>query len=540
MADDRGGRTTARGQAARAALAGAAAGAIALAVSELAAGFLPGAPSLVISVGSAVIALQPPGAKDLVVSLFGTADKVALNLAVVAVGLALAAFAGIVGRTRLLRAVVIFAACGGLGAAAAVAVDSAPPLLAALGATASVVAAAASLRWLLVATGLRPASRRGPAAAPAPTPAGVEPTDGSTAPPPAWDRRRFLLVSGATIAVATIAGGLGRLLLETQSRAVVPTGTALPAPAAPLPTLAPAAALPVPGITPLATPTDDFFRIDTALVVPRVDLATWRLRVTGMVERELTFSYDDLRAMPLIEQWATLACVSNEVGGDLVGNASWTGVRLKEILDAAGVQPAASQIVGRAVDGFTAGFPTSWALEPSREALVALGMNGAVLPVEHGFPARLIVPGLYGYVSATKWLAEIKLTALEAFDGYWVPLGWAKEAPILTQSRIDLPHDGQQLPAGPLDVAGIAWAPDRGISRVEVRIDDGAWQPAELSLPVSPASWLQWRLRWEAAPGLHLIEVRATDGLGIVQTAERTPPAPDGARGHHRIRVRVG
>ena len=203
------------------------------------------------------------------------------------------------------------------------------------------------------------------------------------------------------------------------------------------------------------------------------------------------------------------------------------------------MRPGASQIVGRAVDGFTAGFPTAWALEPSREPLIALGMNGSVLPVEHGFPARLIVPGLFGYVSATKWLAEIELTTLEAFDGYWVPLGWAKEAPILTQARIDLPRDGDQVPAGMLDVAGVAWAPDRGISRVEVRVDDGAWQRAELSRPASPASWLQWRLRWEAAPGQHTIEVRATDGTGMVQAEERTPPAPDGARGHHRVRVRV-
>jgi DMSO/TMAO reductase YedYZ molybdopterin-dependent catalytic subunit len=548
MAEERAGRQTEQGRIGAAALAGIVAGAVGLAVSELVAGLLPGVPSLVVSIGSLVVALQPPGAKELVASLFGTADKIALNLAVIAVALAIAAGAGVVGQKRFLAAVAIFAACGGLGAVAAVAVDEATPLPAALGATVSVAAAAACLRWLLVTAGRRPASQRTPTGGPGPVPGEGAPTDAGAAdpggasatPPPAWDRRRFLQASGITIAVAALAGGLGRVLLASRPGAAVPPDTALPSPAAPVPTVGPGTSLPVSGITPLVTPSGEFFQIDTALISPNVDLATWRLRVTGMVERELAFGYDDLRAMPLVEQWATLACVSNDVGGDLVGNASWTGVPLKSLLEAAGVLPGATQIVGRAVDGFTAGFPTAWALEPSREPLVALGMNGSILPVEHGFPARLIVPGLFGYVSATKWLAEIELTTLEAFDGYWVPLGWAKEAPILTQSRIDVPRDGGQVPAGPVDVAGVAWAPDRGVSRVEVRVDEGPWLAAELSRPVSAASWLQWRLPWEAPPGEHAIEVRATDGLGMVQTEERTRPAPDGARGHHRISVRVG
>jgi DMSO/TMAO reductase YedYZ molybdopterin-dependent catalytic subunit len=299
------------------------------------------------------------------------------------------------------------------------------------------------------------------------------------------------------------------------------------------------ASLAVPDLTPLVTPNERFYRIDTALLVPRPNLATWRLRLSGMVRRPFELTYDQLVAMPLHEQYVTIACVSNEVGGDLVGNARWGGVRLKDLLERADIDPAATQIVGRAVDGFTAGFPTAWALAADREALVAVTMNGEPLPPDHGFPARLIVPGLYGYVSATKWLTEIELTTLDAFDAYWVPLGWAKQAPILTQSRIDTPRDGASVTAGTVSVAGVAWAPDRGISAVEVAVDGGAWESAELSTPISDATWVQFVHRWQATPGEHVLRVRATDGTGEVQTSDRTRPAPDGARGHHTITVRV-
>jgi len=261
--------------------------------------------------------------------------------------------------------------------------------------------------------------------------------------------------------------------------------------------------------------------------------------VTGMVDHPLTFTYAQLLTMPLFDQYVTIACVSNEVGGDLVGNALWTGVHLKSVLAQAGVQTGATQIVGKSTDGFTVGFPTSWAMDPSREPMIAVGMNGAPLPPVHGYPARLIVPGLYGYVSATKWLAEINLTTREAFDGYWVPLGWAKDGPILTQSRIDHPQDGADLAAGPVVIDGVAWAPDRGIQGVEISVDGGAWQPAQLARAISKTTWVQWMLTWQAAAGQHVIEVRATDGTGTVQTADETPPAPDGARGHMRISVTV-
>jgi DMSO/TMAO reductase YedYZ molybdopterin-dependent catalytic subunit len=298
------------------------------------------------------------------------------------------------------------------------------------------------------------------------------------------------------------------------------------------------AELPVPGLTPLVVPNDQFYRIDTALIVPRVDLASWRLRIYGLVERDTTLTFGELVALGTIEQYVTIACVSNEVGGDLVGNAKWTGVRLRDVLAIAGVRPEATQLVGRAVDGWTAGMPTAWVMDESREPLIAVQMNDDPLPLAHGFPARLIVPGLFGYVSATKWLSELELTTWEAFNAYWVPLGWAKEGPILTQSRIDVPRDGSRLAAGRNTIAGVAWAPDRGVSAVEVSVD-GTWQPATISQPISDATWVQWRLDADTPAGDHTLAVRATDGSGDVQTDQHSPPAPDGARGYHTIRINV-
>jgi DMSO/TMAO reductase YedYZ molybdopterin-dependent catalytic subunit len=357
---------------------------------------------------------------------------------------------------------------------------------------------------------------------------------------PVWERRRFLGTSLAVIGLAATGGALGRVLLDRGRLAATPPAGGIPAPAATGAPVPAGADLEIDGVAPIVTPNQEFYRIDTALIVPRPDVRTWRLRVTGRVDRPLELTYEELVAMPLHEQYVTIACVSNEVGGGLVGNALWRGVRLKELLERAGVHADATQIVGRSVDRFTVGFPTAWALADDREALVAVAMNGEPLPAQHGYPARLIVPGLYGYVSATKWLAEIELTRWEDFDAYWVPLGWAKEAPILTQSRIDVPRDGARVTAGTVPIAGVAWAPDRGISAVEVQVDEGGWQPAELSTPISDATWVQFVHRWDATAGDHVVRVRATDGNGDVQTDQRTPPPPDGARGHHTIRVEVG
>ena len=502
----------------RAALAGVAGGALALGIAELLAGLLPGAASPIIAVGDLVIALQPPGAKQFVVDLFGTADKLVLNLFIVAVAIGAAGLGGVLGRTRPWVVPVGASAFGILALYAGLRDPLAEALPTLIVVVAAVLVAIFATGWLL-----RMAA----------------PADAPAAEMPAWGRRRFLGTSIAVIGAAAVSGVVGRTLLERgRQNAIAQAGT-LPEPTATAPPLPDGAELGVDGITPLVVPNERFYRIDTALLVPRPDIDTWRLRVTGMVDRELTFTYDELVARPLFEQYVTIACVSNEVGGNLVGNALWRGVRLKELLAEAGIDPSATQVVGRSVDGFTVGFPTAYALADAREPMVAVGMNGDPLPVDHGFPARLIVPGLYGYVSATKWLTEIELTTWEAFDAYWVPLGWAKEGPILTQSRIDLPRSGSSLSAGTVTIAGVAWAPDRGIRGVEVQVDDAGWTPAEISAPISDATWVQFARAWDATPGDHVISVRATDGDGEVQTDERTPPAPDGARGHHTIQVSV-
>jgi DMSO/TMAO reductase YedYZ molybdopterin-dependent catalytic subunit len=502
------------------AIAGVVAGAAALGIAELAAGILPGAASPIIAVGDTVIALQPPGAKQFVVDLFGEADKLVLNLLIAAVAVAGAGALGVLARTRPGLARIGFVGGGLLALGAGLRDPLSEPITTILVAATAVGVAIAVLTLLL-----RVARE-------------------SAVPPdaemPAWGRRRFLGTSLAVVGVAAAGGWLGRTLLDAGRLAPAGESAELPAPVTTAPPVPSGGSLQVEGISPIETPNRDFYRIDTALLVPRPDVATWRLRVHGMVGREFELSYTELLAMPLHEQWVTIACVSNEVGGNLVGNARWTGVRLKELLERAEVDPAATQIVGRAVDGFTVGFPTAYALADDREPLVAVGMNGEPLPPSHGYPARLIVPGLFGYVSATKWLSDIQLTTWEGFDAYWVPLGWAKEGPILTQSRIDVPRHGTRLQAGSVNVAGVAWAPDRGVSAVEVQVDDAGWTPATISAPISDATWVQFAYAWDATPGDHRIRVRATDGTGEVQTDRRSEPAPDGARGHHVIEVSVG
>ena len=506
------------------ALAGAAAGALAIAGSELFAGLVAGAPSLIIGVGTVVISLQPPGAKEIFVDLFGTNDKPVLNALVVVVAVLIAAVAGLLAGRRLLYGYSVFVAFGVVAFAAALTAPLVQPALAAanaaLAVTIGVVALAALVRL-------------------APSPRAAE-TISPHAEMPDWDRRRFLIASAGTLAGAVAVGSVGRMLVDAQHPSGVVSTSRLPVALRSVAPIAADQSLSVPGISSLVVSNDDFYRIDTALLVPQVDIRTWQLDLTGMVDRPFSLTYDELLAMPLFEQYVTIACVSNRVGGSLVGNALWTGVRLKDLLERAGVRAGATQIVGRSVDGFTVGFPTAWATAAQREPMVAVGMNRELLPADHGYPARLIVPGLYGYVSATKWLRSIELTTREAVDGYWVPLGWAKDAPILTQSRIDTPAGGGQVAVGPVQVGGVAWAPDRGIVAVEVRYDDGAWETATISQSISDSTWVQWQAPWTAAQGRHSIEVRATDRTGTVQTDQPTAPAPDGARGHHRIFVTAG
>ena len=522
-----------------AAVAGAVAGAVGIAASELLAGIVSGAPSLVVAVGSLIIALQPPGAKDVVVGLFGTNDKTVVNVAVVAVALVVATAAGILGRRNFNNALGLLLAFGLVAFAAAALQPLSSPGLAALNATIAMGVAIGALRILLGEAGFmapvrfaRPGSLRADDST-------ITPAATRSPSEPQLSRRRFLLRSVGFLIGAVAVGVFGRLLLDRQHAGGVPVSAKLPVASEVAPPLTAVESLAVPGITPIVMPNDRFYRIDTELLVPQVDASTWQLKVTGMVEHPLAYTYADLLAMPLFEQYVTLACVSNEVGGNLVGNTLWTGVHLKKILADAGVKSGATQIVGRSLDGFTVGFPTAWALDPAREPMIAVGMDHAPLPTEHGYPARLIVPGLFGYVSSTKWLSEIELTTREAFDGYWVPLGWAKDGPIVTESRIDNPSDGSNLSAGPADIDGVAWAPDRGVDRVEIRIDNGPWQTALLSSPISKATWVQWQMRWQATPGSHTIEVRATDGNGAVQTATQHAPSPSGATGYDHVKVSV-
>jgi DMSO/TMAO reductase YedYZ molybdopterin-dependent catalytic subunit len=501
------------------AAAGVAAAALSLGVAELLAALLPGGGSPVGTVGERVIDGVPAPVKDAAIALFGTANKLVLVLGILVVCAVAAAVLGVAAARRPRLAVAGWAALVAVGVAAAWADPQVRAVPTGAATAVGAVVGLLALRRLQRRAGVRPAPETGQHV-------------------PRLDRRGF----GRAVVVVAAAGALAGLAgqrIAVRARAAAARATALlPAPRRALPPPPPGAELGIEGLSPVVTPNDEFYRIDTALAVPRVDLATWQLTVDGMVDRPLTLTYDDLLRLPLEEADVTLTCVSNEVGGSLVGNARWLGVRLDDLLAMAAVRPAATQVVGRSVDGWTAGFPTAVARD-GRPALVAVGMNGEPLPIRHGFPARLVVPGLYGYVSATKWLSRIELTTWDAFDGYWVPRGWAKEGPVKTASRIDVPRQGSVITPGPAVVAGVAWAQHRGIERVEVRIDDGAWQEATLAEAISVDTWRQWSLPWTATAGRHRIDVRATDGAGETQTEERARPAPDGATGWHSVRVTV-
>ena len=495
-----------------AAVAGGVATAVALGVSELLAGVVPNAASAVIAVGDAVVDRVPAPVKNAAISLFGTADKVVLLLGVVVVCAAVGAAVGVAARRRFAVGVAAFVAFAGVGVLAATADPRASVPATAAVLAVGVGAGLFTLRRLLAS---RAAAQAGSGMA----------------------RRRFLRLAGTGLVGALLAAWSGRSL---RTRTVAAAGRAelqVPQASATAPPLAAATDLQVPNAPPFVTPNHSFYRIDTALSVPRVDVETWRLRVTGLVDRPAEWTFEELVELGLEEHWTTLCCVSNEVGGQLIGNALWSGVPLGKLLTEVGVQLPATQIVGRSVDGWTAGFPTEAAFD-GRAAMVAVAMNGEPLPVEHGFPARLVVPGLYGYVSATKWLAEIEMTTWEGFDGYWVPRGWSKRGPIKTQSRIDVPKPGS-ISRGPQAVAGVAWAQGRGIERVEVQVDDGAWMQARLAEVPNVDTWRQWVFEWDATPGSHVLQVRSTDSTGETQTDERQPVMPDGATGYHRVLVQV-
>jgi DMSO/TMAO reductase YedYZ molybdopterin-dependent catalytic subunit len=356
---------------------------------------------------------------------------------------------------------------------------------------------------------------------------------------PADPARRSFLVGTTVAAVLAAAAAVGgRVLVGAANRvSAARTGLQLPAPATPAPAVPPGADLGLKDLSPYLTPNDDFYRIDTALQVPVIDPTTWSLRVTGMVEQEVSMTFEELLGLPLVEHVATLTCVSNEVGGNLVGNATWLGYPIRELLARAKPLSGADMVLSTSEDGFTAGTPLDVLTDPGRQCLLAVGMNGEPLPLEHGFPVRMVVPGLYGYVSATKWVVELKLTTFAQDEGYWTPLGWSARGPIKLASRIDVP--GGDVKAGTVAVAGVAWAQHTGIGGVEVQVDGGDWARADLAETAGPDTWRQWRYAWEATPGDHQLTVRATDAAGTLQVMDVAPPAPNGASGYHTVRVTV-
>ncbi|MFI6435197.1 molybdopterin-dependent oxidoreductase [Streptomyces sp. NPDC050759] len=535
-------------------LAGVAATALALGVGELVAAATGGPSAPLVAVGGVAVDAAPTPVKEFAVTVFYTYDKLALQAGIVLVLALFAAVIGVLAMRRLsygLAGVAVFGVIGVLASATRASATWAYPL--------PTVAGALTAAGLLVLL-RRTLPRRAAASAPdprddtgpdtdmavqeGPTPVpgarspssdvGVPVVDGARQPP---GRRRFLVLAGGAIGAAVVAVPGGRRLWA-QRVAAARAAVVLPPPSSPAPPLPAKVSAQVPGVEPFVTRTADFYRIDTALTVPQMEPQGWRLRIHGRVERPLTLTYEQLLARPMVERYITLSCVSNEVGGELVGNARWLGVPIKDLLDEVEPDDRADQVVSRSVDGYTAGTPTA-ALRDGRDALLAVGMNGEPLPVEHGFPVRMVVPGLYGYVSATKWLTELELSRFSDFSAYWVRRDYAALAPVKTQSRIDTPAAGKRLEQGRVMVAGVAWAQHRGVSAVEVRVDDGPWQQAQLSAVPSVDTWRQWSWPWQATPGKHRLQVRATDSTGQVQTGKAHKPLPDGATGWHTIKVTV-
>ena len=479
-----------------------------------------------VAVGSLVIDLAPPGTKDFIISIFGTNDKVFIIALLFVVVLVLAVIVGILERRRppfgltLYLVVVLVALVAVLTRANATIADAVPTVG---GAILGVVILRALLKrlelWRLAAT-RKPAKSR----------AGV----------PLVERRSFLqLALGYGITSLVVGAGAQFVTGTSSAVAAVRKKITLPKAAKLAPAIPASAELHVPGISPYIVPASQFYRIDTALQLPSVDPTTWKLTIGGMVEKKISITFAELLKLPLEEHIITLTCVSQEVGGNLIGNAVWLGYPIRNLLARAKPTAGADMVLSTSVDGFTAGSPLKVLEDPGTAALLAVGMNGQPLPVEHGFPVRMVVPGLYGYVSATKWVVDLKVTTFAKDQGYWTPRGWSAKGPIKLSSRIDTPQDGRNLKAGTIAIAGVAWYQHRGISGVQVQIDKGGWQDANLASVVTVDTWLQWSYAWNARPGNHIIEVRAIGKDGDVQTAALADPAPNGSTGLHTIQVSV-
>ncbi len=507
-----------RADLARGALGGLAAGALAIGVATALGSLLAGldlatsAAKPIVAAGGFVVDRVPLWLKNVAVAAFGTADKAVLLAGVLLVVAAVCATAGVLAVRQSRGGLGVFVAVGVIGSL----VSWTRPGAGAFDAIPMWVGTAAGAALL----GLAAREAR------APQPHGVS--------------RRTVLGGAAGVGLGVLGGvqwGAG-----STPTAARPGGlaTGAPASAGPLPTFT-GVDPGIPGQTPYVVSAADFYRIDTALVVPQVDAATWSLRVHGLVDHEVVLTFEELLSKPMEHHAVTLTCVSNEVGGDLCGNAVWTGWPVRELLRLAGVKPEADMVLSTSADGWTAGTPLE-ALTDDRPSLLAVAMNGAALPDVHGYPVRLVVPGLYGYVSATKWVTELKVTRFDADQGYWTPRGWSAKGPVKTASRIDVPADRSEVVPGDnglVAVAGVAWAQHRGIDAVEVSVDNGPWQSTELAAEPTVDAWRQWVYRWAATPGRHTLAVRATDGTGAVQTADLARPDPDGATGHHTIEVEV-
>ena len=525
------------------AVSGLLAAAAGMAVGHLVAAWTDPATSPVLAVGSRVIDASPPALKDWAVSTLGTADKPVLLGSVAIVTGALAAAIGVLARRRRQLALFALTALAAVAGLAALASGGGGPL-AVVPSLAAGITGLVVLPWL--ADRADEVTGRSPRA-PAPSPAeGDGDTarspaqtweQASTEPHPAAARRTFVLGAGAVGLGSVVVGGAGQVL---AGPVVAPRAVTLPPVPAPLPALPTGIEATVAGVSALRTPLDDFYRVDTAFTIPRVDVSTWRLFVDGMVDNELSVGFEELVGLGLVERDITLNCVSNEVGGPYIGSTRWTGVPVRLLLERAGVQSGADQVLSTSVDGMTISTPIEALLATGeREALVAIAMDGQPLPARNGYPARLITPGLYGYVGATKWVTRLTLTTFAADKAYWSTRGWAEQATVQIQTRIDTPRRGG-VDAGQVAIGGVAWAQaGGGIERVEVRIDDGDWQEARLGPDVGPVYWRQWWLPWQATKGKHRLTARATDTEGTVQTSAEAPVAPSGATGWHSVDVTV-
>ena len=504
-----------------AALAGIVSAAVFLAVAELAALLFARGSSPLLTVGSFVIDIVPRWAKEFAIEAFGSNDKIFLLVSLGVAVVIAAAVAGVLQQVRPPLGVVILVAAGVFAGATTVTRAGATPL-----AVVPVILGLAAGVTILILLSRRLPNRRG---------AGAEARERD-----GFDRRGFFRVAGIAAAGAVVVGVGARIInVTTSSITAVRDALKLPAPKSTV-TIPDGAEVDVDGISPLFTPNDKFYRVDTALTVPTIDPGTWSLTIDGMVGEQVQISFDELLAMGLDEYVITMTCVSNEVGGSLLGNAKWLGIPVRDVLKRAMPDSKADMVLSTSVDGFTASTPLESLTDPNLDAILAVAMNGEPLPLEHGFPVRMIVPGLYGYVSATKWLTKLTVTTFDKDEAYWTPRGYDAKAPIKLSSRIDTPRIDKQVTPGPAKIAGVAWAQTVGVAKVEVSIDNGDWQSVNLSTAINDDTWVQWWMDWEATAGTHYVAVRATDKAGNLQIEEQAPIAPNGSSGWQRTLVRVG